>query len=81
MKVENRSHAGIHLRHDRRADDDARHQADDHRHHAPPDVGQRIAVVPQHVGVQHHLDQHERRIQDAVGQEQQATGTVIDENP
>jgi|SoiMethySBSTD1v2_1073268.scaffolds.fasta_scaffold00073_10 hypothetical protein len=62
---------GMHLRHDHGPDNHPRHQSDDHWQHAPPHAAERVAVVPQHVRVQHDLDQHQRRIENAVGQEEQ----------
>ena len=40
-----------------------------------------LAIVPEHVGVQHDLDQHERRIETRFARNSSAMGTVIDENP
>ena len=51
---------GVDHRHQHRPDDDAGRKRDDDR-----------AVDPQHVGIQHDLDRHERRVQHAVGEEEQ----------
>ena len=51
--------------------DNAGRERNDDRHDAPPDDWHRRAVDPQHVGVQHDFDRHERRIQHPVGEEEQ----------
>ena len=63
--------AWVDHRNNRGAEDDARQQPDDDRQHAAPDPGQRIAIDPQHVGVEHDFDRHECRVEDAIGEEQQ----------
>jgi hypothetical protein len=64
----------MHLGDDRGPHHDTGHQPDDHGHHAPPHVRKRIAVGPQHVGVQDDFDQDERRIEHPVRKEKQGDG-------
>jgi hypothetical protein len=71
MKGDELQPVGADPRHHHGAERDAGREADDDRQHPPPYRRQRFAVHPQNVGVEHHLDRHERRVEHPVGHEQQ----------
>jgi len=61
----------VHARDDERACDDSRRQTDDDRQHATPDDAECRSVHPHDVGVERHFYEDERRIEDAIGEEEQ----------
>ena len=58
-------------RHDERSNHDAGDEAEHDRQHASPHAGQGTTIDPEYVGVERDLDQHHRRVENAVGQEQE----------